>query len=128
MISYTFDLTIINPWVNGLIILLSVVIIIVLLCAISILSTINRLKSNAPHQSERAESRFKHYINTMNSKQISDFITVNERKRSSKSESGILSCVSVIALSLISNLVHAQGDTNATDNELMSNAGVLITL
>lgn len=124
MISSTFELAMMHPWLNGLIIVLSIVILIVLLCAASILYKVGQIKGD-PNELvfKDDEKRFKHYLNTLSSKQVNYLRDIRE-KMSSKGTMGAL-IVGLLCFSF--NLGFAQG-TSEPSSGLMGNGGVIITL
>lgn len=124
MISNTFELAMMHPWLNGMIIVLSIVILIVLLCAASILYKVGQIKGNRNELVFKDdEKRFKHYLKTLNSKQVRYLKDIKERM----SSKGILGMLLVGSVCLSANSGYAQGTTDPR-NGLIGNGGVIITL
>ena len=128
MISNIFELAIVNLWLNEFIVVLSVIILIILLCALSILFKMGQIKGNKEeliHKNER--DRFNHYINTLSSKQIKNFLTIKEKLSSIKPPNEKLCMLVIGFLSLISNSAYAQEAATAK-GAIIGNGGVIITL
>jgi len=130
MISSTSQLAISSLWINGCIVVLSVVIIIVLLFAISVLLKMREIRGDAGGAGfGNDEERFKHYINTLNSKQIEEYRKIREKAASLKGNSkNIVSGLAVAVLSLVSHLSYGQSEAVDAEAGLMSSGGVIITL
>ncbi|TCK84733.1 cbb3-type cytochrome c oxidase subunit I [Albibacterium bauzanense] len=130
MISNTFQLAISSLWINGFIVVLSVIIIIVLLFAISVLLNMREIRGDTDKMGFKSdEERFKHYIDTLNSKQIEEFRKVRKKETSfaPTSKKDVVSGLTIAILCLISHFSYGQNE--GVDSEtVMSSGGVIITL